>query len=102
MDPRSLCGMTFGARVKTMTLDTAWTPARRVARMGKGGKGWIDSEALKEQFGDGREVAERVQEETQGIGIMRTGPDGRVYHRDRHSKEVEVVDPKVFERMFGE
>lgn len=86
------CPAHFLERLRSIRVDTqGWETAERDGT-------YYDAEPIRQVFGD--DARERMLEETAGLGYARTGPDGELYHRDRHSGDIVPVDERKLDDVY--
>jgi hypothetical protein len=90
------CGMTFRERLRTVSIDPRATPVKTEMRS-QGGR-YYDSDAVSRVFGE--DSREELLEHTDGLGAAQTGADGNIYHRDRHTGEVQRVSDKTLDDIY--
>lgn len=61
-------------------------------------RNYYDSGAVTESFGDDSEA--KMLDQTQGLGYIKTGPDGLSYRKDRKNKEWVRVTEKELDQVY--
>ena len=85
------CASCFRARLRSIRLDTSVTESRTR-------RNYFDAEPIHETFGE--DAHERMLDETDGFGAAKQGADGRFYHKDRTTGEIEPLSDDVVERVY--
>lgn len=81
----------YRARLRSIRLDTSVTETRTR-------RNYFDAEPINEVFGE--DAKERMLDETDGLGFAKPGSDGRFYHRDRKTGEVEALTEDQIDRTY--
>lgn len=85
------CPQHFRERIRSVNLDGSVTPTKTKVNH-------YDRESVQAVFGEN--AREQMMEETDGMGYARTAADGTIYHRNRHSGDVEAVSDKELESTY--
>jgi hypothetical protein len=92
--PPNPCGLSFGERLRTVRID----PKTLVTRSRKR---YYDEEALNQEWGTtARQRKEQLENDTQGLGVAKPGPDGHLYRKDRKSGDVVRVTQKELNEVY--
>lgn len=89
--PRCATGTRWIDRLRSVKLDPRATPTSN--------RNYFDAQVTESVFG--ADSAERLLDETKGVGAVRTDPQtGESYHQNRHSKEWERLDDATIDKVF--
>lgn len=89
------CGLSYAERIRGFQVPASVTPTRTLSR-------YYDAGALDAQLGGtAKDRRERMMHDTDGLGVVKTDRDGRAWHKNRKTKEVEPVPSKELAKAFG-
>ncbi len=90
------CGsLSFAERIRTVQVPASVTPSRTLKR-------YFDTSSIDDQLGGtAKDRKARFEHDTNGMGAVKPNKDGRLYAKDRKSREVRALSEKETANYLG-
>ncbi len=87
--------MSFASRIRTVQIPASVTPTRSLSS-------YYDHDAVDSQLGsNAKDRKARFEHDTNGMGAVKPDREGRLFHKDRKSKDVRALSEKETANYLG-